>query len=53
VEKLKRLIQVSESLDIEQIGAYLGIHGKELFDRLVDWALEFGLPSQPDSFVAE
>ncbi len=42
LDKLKKLIRVSETLQISQVGEYLGLQGQELFNRLVDWAAEFG-----------
>ncbi len=42
VEKLKKHVRVSETLEISQIASYLGLAGDEVFRRLVDWAAEFG-----------
>ena len=40
--RLKKLVQVSKRLKRADIGEYLGLTGKELFDRLVEWATEYG-----------
>ncbi len=42
VEKLKKLVRVSETLEISQIASYLDLAGDEVLRRLVDWAAEFG-----------
>ncbi len=63
IARLKKLVQVSRRLKRVEIGEYLGLKGKELFDRLVDWAAEFGFTldgedvdfqgGRVDDFVAE
>ncbi len=63
IEKLKKLIQVSETLQITQVGEYLDLNGQELFNKLVDWAAEFGFTidqqvvkygsGRKDDFIAE
>ncbi len=42
IEKLKKLVQVSKKLKIAQIAQILDMSEKSLYDRIVDWAANFG-----------
>ncbi len=53
MEKLKKLVRASRRLKREEIGEYLGLSGKELFDKLVDWAGEFGFKIDGDEVIFE
>ncbi len=46
--KFQKLIQVSRRLKISQIGEYLDLPPKEIFNRLVDWAATFGFKIDGD-----
>lgn len=42
VEKLKKLVKVSTTLKISQMAQILKLNEADLYDRIVDWADEFG-----------
>ncbi len=61
--RLKKLVQVSRTLKISQMAQILDMSEKELYQRIIDWAAEYGFTldqdvvdfgsSKKDSFVAE
>ena len=48
VEKLKKLVKVSEKLKISQMAQILNLKEAELYDRIVDWAADFGFTIDED-----
>ena len=42
MDKLRRIMKVSTSLEIAQLASLLGIDEKDLMDRIIDWAEQFG-----------
>ncbi len=48
VEKLKKLVQVSKKLKVGQMAQILDLTEKELYDRIVDWASQFGFTLDED-----
>ncbi len=48
LEKLKKLVQVSEKLKISQIAQILKIKEADVYDHIVDWAAEFGFTLDED-----
>ncbi len=42
LEQLKKLVQVSESLEIPQMAKILALTEDDLYAHIVDWAAEFG-----------
>ena len=42
IEKLKKLVQVSKKLKVAQIAQILDLSEKGVYDRIVDWAAQFG-----------
>jgi hypothetical protein len=49
VEKLKKLVKVSTSLKITQMTQILKMNEADLYDRIVDWANEFGFTIDGES----
>ncbi len=48
LEKLKKLVQVSEKLKIAQVAQILKLKEEEVYDHIVDWAAEFGFVLDED-----
>ncbi|MHA1734280.1 MAG: hypothetical protein ACTSU5_20265 [Promethearchaeota archaeon] len=48
LEKLKKLVRVSDSLRVEQMARILGLDEAVLLDKIVDWAYEFGFRIDQD-----
>ena len=48
MEKLKKLVKVSERLKISQMAQILGMDETNLYDRIVDWAAEYGFTLDED-----
>jgi len=48
LEKLKKLVRVSERLKIAQMAQILKLEEKDLYDRIVDWADQFGFTIDED-----
>ena len=48
IEKLKKLVRVSEKLKISQMAQILQLSEKELYDRIVDWAADYGFTIDED-----
>jgi hypothetical protein len=48
MEKLKKLVQISEKLKISQMAQILSMNETDLYDRIVDWASEYGFTIDED-----
>ncbi len=48
LDRLKKLVQVSKSLKVSQMAQILDLSEKELYQRIVDWAAEFGFTLDQD-----
>src|SRR5271157_1022635 len=48
LEKLKKLVKVSEKLKVSQMAQILKMDEAALYDRIVDWASEFGFTLDVD-----
>ncbi len=48
LEKLKKMVQVSEKLKISQIAQILKLKEADVYDHIVDWAAEFGFTLDED-----
>lgn len=42
MDKLKKLVKISEKLKISQLSQILGMDQTALYDRIIDWAAEYG-----------
>ncbi len=49
LEKLKKLVRVSKSLTVPQMAQILDLTEKELYERIVDWADQFGFTLDKDT----
>ncbi len=49
LEKLSKLVQVSDSLKISQMARILGISEDSLLDKIPEWALEYGFRIDQDT----
>ncbi len=49
LEKLKKLVRVSKSLTVSQMAQILSLTEKELYERIVDWADQFGFSLDKDT----
>ena len=48
MDKLKKLVRVSEKLKISQMAQILGMDETNLYDRIVDWAADYGFTIDED-----
>ncbi|HME54994.1 MAG TPA: hypothetical protein VKM55_22500 [Candidatus Lokiarchaeia archaeon] len=48
MEKLKKLVKVSEKLKISQMAQILAMNETDLYDRIVDWAADYGFTIDED-----
>ena len=48
MEKLKKLVKVSERLKISQMAQILAMDEATLYDRIVDWAADYGFTIDED-----
>jgi hypothetical protein len=48
ITKLKKLVRVSEKLKVSQMAQILNLNEAKLYDRIVDWADEFGFTIDED-----
>ena len=48
MDKLKKLVKVSERLKISQMAQILGMDETTLYDRIVDWAADYGFTLDED-----
>ena len=48
INKLKKLVQVSERLKVSQMAQILNMDEAKLYDRIVDWAVDFGFTIDED-----
>ncbi len=48
IEKLKRLLKISEKIKIDRMEKILKIDDKTFNDKILDWGLEFGLKIDGD-----
>ena len=48
MDKLKKLVTVSKKLKISQMAQILNLNERDLYDRIVDWAAEFGFTLDED-----
>jgi len=48
MEKLKKLVKVSEKLRVSQMAQILNMNETALYDRIVDWAAEYGFTLDED-----
>ena len=48
IEKLKKLVRVSKKLKISQMAQILSLNEKDLYNRILEWADQFGITIDDD-----
>jgi hypothetical protein len=51
IDKLRKIVKVSKSLEIGRLASVLEIDEKKLWDRIFDWAEQFGFQIEKDTVI--